>query len=117
MTDEAAGIPSVLMVESYLRNLNWSADDGHRYSRDEMITLVHGNIRGFAAKVREIYSHQHGWLIEKKVESGLPPIWWGKNGWTTNSADALRLARKEDAETMIKVFAEEDAIATEHHWG
>jgi len=117
MTDEAKGIPSQLMVESYLRNLAWQADDGTRYTLDDVITLVHGNIRTFAGKVRELYAQEHGWLIEKKVEGGLPQIWWGKNGWTTNSADALRLARREDAEAMIKVFSEEDAIATEHHWG
>ena len=38
-------------VETFIRALPWSADNGHRFTLDEVKTLVAGNIRNFAASL------------------------------------------------------------------
>ena len=65
------------------------------------------------------YSPQHGWLIE--VENGLMPLWLKLNvsgiTWTSDSSEALRFARKQDAETF-RTFARLGTlyVVTEHTW-
>jgi hypothetical protein len=65
---------------------------------------------------------EYAWLIEKQ----LGQAWWiaatpsGKHVyWTTNANEAVRFARKEDAERMIPVLIPDypaAAIATQHAW-
>lgn len=65
-----------------------------------------------------------GWLIE--IQIGARAVWWravedcGRT-WTTDACEAVRFARKEDAERVIKGLMRSDpvmpgAVATEHEW-
>lgn len=61
-----------------------------------------------------------GWLVEFK---GRSPQWWalagskGEGGYmTTDSTEALRFARREDAEAYIEDAGWTEAVATEHGW-
>jgi hypothetical protein len=62
-----------------------------------------------------------GWLIEMSI-GGCAHWWIGACGWTTDSAEAIRLARREDAEKLIAVMwpgqlaRRAGVIATEHAW-
>jgi len=67
-----------------------------------------------------------GWLIERSQEDrgSSPPCWLtvssSRNSvWTEDSSEALRFARKQDAEALIAHYAPTlgGAIATEHTWG
>jgi hypothetical protein len=55
-----------------------------------------------------------GWLIQKdNIE------WWTGSGWTQDSYEAVRFARKEDAERVIFGFPAvwaSNSTATEHAW-
>lgn len=58
-----------------------------------------------------------GWLIERLRNDRAE--WWTGDGWTTESLDAVRFAREEDAQKMIWINAYtvfDDAFATEHSW-
>lgn len=63
-----------------------------------------------------------GWLIEMLVEG--VPHWWSprkgetpaQSGWSTMANDAIRYARKWDAEMVIEEIGWEDVTATEHQW-
>ena len=61
-----------------------------------------------------------GWLIELR---GQRPSWWalipdGEDGhsWTTDSLQALRFARRVDAEAYIEETGWTEAFASEHQW-
>jgi hypothetical protein len=66
------------------------------------------------------------WLIEMPMATfGGPPCWWtgeyrsGKlnHQWSTDPLDAVRFARKEDAERVLHgTLRLKEAIATEHQW-
>ena len=50
------------------------------------------------------------------------PAWlyvidWFSFGWTANSLLAIRFARREDAEQMLKMLENYECKATEHQWG
>lgn len=65
---------------------------------------------------------EYGWLVEIAYTDGTPHWWSGRGGddcWTKNSLDAIRYARKEDAEKVIEYFGwtSPPVIATEHQWG
>ena len=60
------------------------------------------------------------WLIEWPIGEPYPvPNYWGKTiagvGRTDEPNDAIRFARCEDAETVIRAF-EWKAVAREHMW-
>ena len=59
-----------------------------------------------------------GWLIELK---GTCPKWWRVGGgiepdWTADASQALRFARKQDAESYIDDIGWTEAFASEHIW-
>jgi hypothetical protein len=58
-----------------------------------------------------------GWLIELR---GRVPTWFRLTGeephWTSDSHEALRFARKQDAEAYIADVGWTEAFATEHVW-
>ena len=63
---------------------------------------------------------ERGWLIENRA--GVRACWWTgvkKRPWSTESLEAVRFARKEDAEAVMKY--EEVGVgantAVEHMWG
>lgn len=75
------------------------------------------------------------WLIERPSTKGGQPRWWrtlvkgrpatihvidatNDNEWTTDANEAVRFARKEDAETVIKALDLPPSLmrATEHVW-
>lgn len=65
-----------------------------------------------------------GWLIENTI--GGRGVWWRARNecgrtWTTDACDAIRFARKEDAERVIGALQKSDpfmsgAFATDHMW-
>lgn len=56
-----------------------------------------------------------GWLIE--VSSAMPtPIWWMGYRWTRNANEAVRFARKQDAQQVIDAFQMTGAVPLEHSW-
>lgn len=62
-----------------------------------------------------------GWLIERAGDER--PDFWTPAGWTFHAAEALRFARKADAEAMIEAAdlrsqarRSEDVFASEHQW-
>jgi len=60
------------------------------------------------------------WLIERQMEEGaawLYVIDWFAFGWTADSLQAIRFARREDAEQMLKMLENYECKATEHQWG
>lgn len=62
-----------------------------------------------------------GWLIELKPSVQPTPTYYGKDesgilGWTPLHMDAIRFARKEDAELVIQCEGFTEAIAVEHGW-
>jgi hypothetical protein len=69
-------------------------------------------------------SNETAWLIE--IQIGGRAVWWraiancGRT-WTTDANEAVRFARKGDAERVIRGLRGDDpvmagAIATEHMW-
>jgi hypothetical protein len=63
-----------------------------------------------------------GWLIETAIDGR--PHWWNGHAfkadeWTCDSLQAIRFARKEDAEVVMArcCVAREPMSATEHQWG
>jgi len=68
--------------------------------------LVAGISRGMES------ADERDWLIER---SG--PLWWAGSGWTAASADAVRFARRRDAEAVVLALAWCPAVyVTEHVW-
>lgn len=58
---------------------------------------------------------ESGWIIEyNDTRRGV--LWWDLVTWTTDSLEAIRFARKEDAEGFIQVFDIENSHATYHVW-
>lgn len=59
-----------------------------------------------------------GWLVERPQRPNAHPTWWHpQGGWLIEATDALRFARKEDANAYIKSMRfGEGCIATEHVW-
>lgn len=62
-----------------------------------------------------------GWLIERQDTVSVRALWWTGLGWTTESLDAVRFAREQDANKVIATrrFAElcdATVTATEHMW-
>lgn len=64
-----------------------------------------------------------GWLVELQTRTEVS--WWGRTddpdaggvlGWTKNDKDALRFARKADAELLIEDHGWTEVRATEHMW-
>lgn len=59
------------------------------------------------------------WLIERREPN---PEWlyvvdWFSFGWTVDSLKAIRFARRQDAEQVLKMIETEVAFAVEHQWG
>lgn len=62
-----------------------------------------------------------GWLIELKPSVVTEPTWYGDDdsgvlGWTTDNLKAVRFARKEDAEAVIRLEGFTEAFASDHMW-
>jgi len=59
-----------------------------------------------------------GWLIERRSPH---PEWLtvraGMFDWTTDSLKAIRLCRRQDADTLAEIFENEDIRIEEHQWG
>ena len=66
---------------------------------------------------------ERAWLIERQMDEGdggvawLYVIDWFAFGWTADSLQAIRFARREDAEQLLKMLESADCKATEHQWG
>ena len=61
---------------------------------------------------------ERGWLIERSTEHGPAYIFVDSNemlGWTHDSLQAIRFARKEDAEQVARMIDDAEKI-TEHEW-
>ena len=59
---------------------------------------------------------EFAWLIEFP---GSRPAWWDGRGPDTgvlDASDAVRFARKEDAERVLAWIVTRDGIVTEHGW-
>ncbi len=64
-----------------------------------------------------------GWLIELNIDG--QPHWWSpkkgetpaESGWSTMANDAIRYARKHDAQMVIDEIGWTEVTATEHQWG
>lgn len=56
-----------------------------------------------------------GWLVEIPEFYG-GPVWWTGSDYTRESTEALRFARKQDAEKMIDAMGGGSMVATEHKW-
>lgn len=59
-----------------------------------------------------------GWLIEIKING---PSYYGEQddgivGWTSEHSRAIRFARREDAERVIRLEGFTEAAAVEHQW-
>jgi hypothetical protein len=64
-----------------------------------------------------------GWLIEKNIGGNASwlQVYQFPSGmgcrFTTNSEEALRFSRKEDADSLIKILSPDNKyVATEHMW-
>ena len=60
------------------------------------------------------HKEEFGWLIENDWNER--PEWWRPLKWTTDANEAVRFARKEDAERVIREMLFANAHATEHIW-
>jgi hypothetical protein len=64
-------------------------------------------------------SFETGWLIERRNPSPewlYVPDWFGFK-WTSDSFQAIRFCRREDAEQIARMLENEDIHITEHQWG
>jgi len=59
-----------------------------------------------------------GWLIERREPNAewLYVVDWFSFGWTVDSLKAIRFARRQDAEQVLKMIETEVAFATQHQW-
>ena len=60
-----------------------------------------------------------GWLVERGKTTPFylcVKDWFGFS-WTADSLKAIRFARREDAEQIMKLTESVDCKATEHQWG
>jgi len=65
---------------------------------------------------------ERGWLIEKGASSTAAPLYWNGDpvevGWTTDVDQAIRFARKLDAERVADGLLIIVAVrVVEHRWG
>lgn len=65
---------------------------------------------------------EFAWVIEMGRSPVSAPEYWAGNRWSTDHADAIRFARKEDAERTAKGFDDDPAPEAdyrfcEHGWG
>lgn len=80
----------------------------------------HATIEDVRALKRVPMTREIGWIVELR---GPSPQWWylrddGEDGegWTADSLEALRFARKQDAVAYIDSIGWTEAFATEHEW-
>lgn len=61
---------------------------------------------------------EYGWLIEMAHNDAPVPRWWHpQKGWVWDASEALRFARKSDAEDFAKSSLHgAGGKATEHAW-
>ena len=105
----------------------------HEYRRDPIgtnlldATQATEMVRYMVAEM-PVSKEETGWLIERS--NGSQPLWWGPpcsrwewqqaliapDQWTADASKALRFARREDAEAMIRFEGLQHAIATDHMW-
>lgn len=66
-----------------------------------------------------ITSNETAWLIERREPNPeyLYVVDWFDFHWTTDSLKAIRFARREDAEQMLRMTETEVCFAVEHEWG
>ena len=62
-------------------------------------------------------NEERGWLIERRDPvtrylTVVDEIF----GWTEDSLDAIRFARRSDANKMAEIFETDDVYITEHEW-
>lgn len=60
---------------------------------------------------------ERGWVIERYIHSRLH-YWAGRNAedWRTGNEDALRFARRDDAELMLNYHCDGIGRTAEHVW-
>lgn len=56
-------------------------------------------------------NEENAWLIGQFPKGGAP-LWWDSFKWTHNLSEAVRFARKEDAEKVIRANQIRGAVAT-----
>jgi hypothetical protein len=68
---------------------------------------------------------EKAWLIESRFKNANGPLWWqgtlrAPSGWTNDSLEAVRFARKQDAEAAMYGLEGQDPrmmFVSEHIWG
>jgi hypothetical protein len=87
-----------------------------------------GNVEGRASRADQLHAvingdqgSEFGWLIELKSSVSPTPTYYGENeegvlGWTADHMKALRFARREDADLVIRCEGWTEAFAAEHGW-
>ena len=85
-------------------------------------------LRLLLAHVRRTSGAATGWLIERggewyrafhtdwAVKQALDPTLWQRENWTKDANLALRFARREDAENLIRCWNLQKTTTTEHQW-
>lgn len=60
---------------------------------------------------------ENGWLLERRQNGSAEwvMIEGGMWDWTTDSAKALRLSRRQDADALAEIISDADYV-TEHQW-
>lgn len=89
-------------------------------SRDACLLDILDQLRDTTARAEQAERGDVAWLVERESR----PRWWtgringtGYREWTDESLEAIRFARREDAEAMIRHLSiEYGSKATHHAW-
>lgn len=75
-------------------------------------------------QIEAVKPTEYAWLIELKPHAftSPEPKYWGIDAegeldWTKDHMAAIRFARKQDAQAIIKYYGWTEADAVEHGWG
>jgi hypothetical protein len=74
-------------------------------------------------KSDQMQKTEYGWVIERGDSTVDAPTYWagpvnhGLNTWSQNHMDAVRFARKDDAERVAPYLGDGHHRVAEHGWG
>ena len=120
---EALGEPSeriAKFLDALEKRLDVDDDDAWMLSRSDIdylrACLAH---RAPATSSSATDSTERGWLIERNDKPS--PLWWCGHSsrgmeWTPNSLEAIRFARKVDADMVNVTMLASCGVTTEHYW-
>jgi hypothetical protein len=94
--------------------------DPARHDKEGYISIrrdVHRELLKRSDRLQTLESaDETGWLIELPREND-SPRWWDGGAWTTDHLEAVRFARRQDAErVMLKQHYGLGVIALQHVW-